>query len=52
MSSTIVCDRLLGFHGELTARYPGDAHVIPFTEQLHDYVRRVAPHQERDMMAA
>jgi DNA-binding XRE family transcriptional regulator len=51
MSSILVCDRLLGFHGELAARYPGDSHVIPFTEQLRDYVRRVAPHQERDMMA-
>ena len=49
MSSTLVCDRLLSFHSELTARYPDDAHVIPFTEQLHDYVRRVAPHQERDI---
>lgn len=51
MSSTLICDRLLGFHGELTARYPGDTHVIRFTEQLHDYVRRVAPHQARNMTA-
>jgi DNA-binding XRE family transcriptional regulator len=49
MSSILVCDSLLCFHGELTARYPGDAHVIPFTEQLRDYVKRVAPHQERDL---
>ena len=49
MSSSIVCDRLLRFHDRLTARYPGDAHVIPFTEQLHDYVRRAAPQQERDI---
>jgi hypothetical protein len=33
----------LGFHGGLTARYPDDAHVIPFTGQLHDYVKQVAP---------
>ncbi len=51
MSSTIVCDRLLEFHGRLTARYSADTHVIPFTEQLHDYVKRVAPHKEQDMMA-
>ncbi|MGH3867487.1 MAG: helix-turn-helix transcriptional regulator [Pseudonocardiaceae bacterium] len=51
MSSILVCDRLLRFHGELTARYPDDAHVIPFTEQLHDYVRRVAPHKARDIAA-
>jgi hypothetical protein len=49
MSSILVCDSLLRFHGELTARYPGDAHIIPFTEQLRDYVKRVAPHQERDL---
>jgi hypothetical protein len=40
------------FHGELIARYPDDAHVIPFTEQLHEYVKRVAPHKERDIAAA
>ena len=51
MSSILVCDRLLRFHAELTARYPDDAHVIPFTEQLHDYVKRVAPHRERDIAA-
>jgi hypothetical protein len=51
MSSILICDRLLGFHGELTARYPSDAHVIPFTEQLHDYVQRVAPHKERNLTA-
>ncbi|MGH3867481.1 MAG: helix-turn-helix transcriptional regulator [Pseudonocardiaceae bacterium] len=51
MSSIIVCDRLFEFHGRLAARYPDDAHVIPFTEQLHDYVKQVAPHKARDMMA-
>jgi DNA-binding XRE family transcriptional regulator len=51
MSSILVCDRLLRLHGELTTRYPDNAHVIPFTEQLHDYVKRVAPHRERDIAA-
>ncbi|MGH3865057.1 MAG: XRE family transcriptional regulator [Pseudonocardiaceae bacterium] len=47
-SSTLVCDRLLGFHGELTAQYPDNVHVIPFREQLREYVKRVAPQKKRD----
>lgn len=50
-SSTLVCDRLLQFHGELTARYPANAHVIPFREQLRDYVKRAAPDKEGDLAA-
>lgn len=48
-SSTVVCDWLLRFHKELTVRYPGSGHVIPFGEQLHEYVRRTAPRKERNI---
>lgn len=51
MSSTMVCKSLLRFHGELTVRYPDNVHVIPLTEQLHDYVKWVAPRKERDAAA-
>jgi DNA-binding XRE family transcriptional regulator len=50
-SSILVCDRLLQFHGELTARYPDNAHVNPFGEQLHEYVKRVAPDKEQGVVA-
>jgi transcriptional regulator with XRE-family HTH domain len=50
-SSTVVCDWLLRFHGELTARYPCNAHVVPFSEELREYVQRVAPHKEREVVA-
>ncbi|MGH8574897.1 MAG: XRE family transcriptional regulator, partial [Gammaproteobacteria bacterium] len=49
-SSALVCNRLLQFHGELMARYPGNAHVIPLREQLRDYVKRVAPDKEGDIV--
>ena len=38
-SSTVVCDWLLRFHGELIGRYPGNTHVVPFSEHLREYVR-------------
>ncbi|MGH3799418.1 MAG: helix-turn-helix transcriptional regulator [Pseudonocardiaceae bacterium] len=50
-SSTVVCDWLLRFHGELTARYPDNVHVIPFREQLREYVKQTAPHREREVAA-
>jgi transcriptional regulator with XRE-family HTH domain len=50
-SSTVVCNWLLCFHGELTARYPCNAHVVPFSEELREYVQRVAPHKEREVAA-
>lgn len=48
-SSTLICDRLLQFHGELTTRYPHNAHVVPFSEHLHAYVKQTAPDKERDI---
>jgi hypothetical protein len=50
-SSAVVCDWLLRFHGELTARYPRNAHVVPFSEHLREYVRRTASHKEREVAA-
>ena len=50
-SSTVVCDWLLRFHGELTARYPRNACVVPFSEHLREYVRRTAPHRDRQVAA-
>jgi len=50
-SSTVVCDWLLRFHGELTARYPRNACVVPFSEHLREYVRRTAPHRDREVAA-
>ncbi|MBV8539772.1 MAG: helix-turn-helix transcriptional regulator [Pseudonocardiales bacterium] len=50
-SSALVCDRLVQFHGELTARYPDTVHVIPFREQLHEYAKQAAPNKERDVVA-
>lgn len=49
-SSTFVCNWLLRLHGELTTRHPNNAHVIPFREQLRDYVKRVAPDKEADIV--
>lgn len=49
--STLVCNSLLKFYGELTARYPGNAHIVPLREQLRDYVKRAAPDKERDLAA-
>lgn len=50
-SSTLVCNALLRYHGELTTRYPRNAHVVPFGEQLREYVKRTAPHKERGVAA-
>lgn len=47
LCSTMVCRSLFRLHGELTVRYPGNVHVIPLTEQLHEYMKWVAPHKER-----
>ncbi|MGH4014715.1 MAG: helix-turn-helix domain-containing protein [Pseudonocardiaceae bacterium] len=47
--STLVCNSLLRLHVELTARYPRNAHVVPFSEQLRDYVKRAAPDKEGDL---
>jgi hypothetical protein len=46
-SSILVCKSLLRYHGELTARYPGNVHVVAFSEELREYAQRVAPHKER-----
>jgi hypothetical protein len=51
ISSTVVCDWLLRFHGELVTRYPHNGHVVSFTEHLREYVRRAAPHKERKIAA-
>jgi hypothetical protein len=50
-SSTLVCDWLLRFHGELTVRYPHTAHVTSFNEHLREYVKRTAPDKERNIAA-
>jgi len=49
-SSTLIGDGLLRFQGELTARYPGNVHVIRFGEQLRDYAKQSTPH-EGDIVA-
>jgi acyl transferase domain-containing protein len=48
-SSTVVCDWLLRFHGELTARYPHSTQIAPLSEHMREYVKRVAPHKEKDI---
>lgn len=50
-SSILICDRLLELHDELTARYRGEAQVIPFREQLRDYMKRVAPQKDKGLVA-
>ncbi len=50
-SSILVCDSLIRFHGELTARYPHNTHITPFSEQLREFVKRAAPHKEREVTA-
>lgn len=50
-SSTLVCDGLLRFHSELTARHPKNVHVIQLSEQLREYVKRAAPRKEGDIVA-
>lgn len=48
-SSTVVCDWLLRFHGELTARYPHSTQIAPLSEDVRAYVKRVAPHKEQEI---
>jgi transcriptional regulator with XRE-family HTH domain len=48
-SSIVVCDWLLRFHGELTARYPHSMQFAPLSENMREYVKRVAPHREKDI---
>lgn len=37
---------LVSPESELTARYPCNAHVVPFSDELREYVQRVAPHKK------
>lgn len=48
-SSTVVCDWLLRFYGELTARYAHNTQIAPLGEHVREYVKRVAPHKEKDL---
>lgn len=49
-SSTLVGDRLLRFHGELTTRYPDNVHVVQFSKQLRDHLKHATPHREEDIV--
>jgi DNA-binding XRE family transcriptional regulator len=48
-SSTVVCDWLLRFHGELTTRHPHSTQIAPLSADVHAYVKRVAPHKEQEI---
>jgi len=41
--SSVVCDWLIRYHGDLTSRYPDVTAVAAFHEQLSDYLRQAAP---------
>lgn len=49
-SSTLICNSVLRFRGELTERYPENRHVIRFGEQVRSYVRQATPCKERDIV--
>lgn len=49
--SSVVHDWLLRFHSEVTERHAGESSVHQFTDQLRDYLRKVAPAKESDVRA-
>lgn len=49
--SSVVHDWLIRFHTEVVERHAGEASVRPFTDQLCDYIRRVAPLRVGDVHA-
>jgi hypothetical protein len=50
-SSTVVCDWLLRFRCELITRHSCNPHIVPFSEELREYIKRVAPHKESGLVA-
>lgn len=51
-SSTVVCDWLLRFQGELSTRYPRNMYIVSFSEHMRAYVKRVSPHKEQNIAVA
>jgi hypothetical protein len=49
-SSTVVCDWLVHFYGELNARYPGNTQIALLGEHMREHVKRVAPNREQDIV--
>jgi hypothetical protein len=45
-SSTVVCDWLVRFYGELASRYPHNTQTAPVGDHVREYVKRVAPNRE------
>jgi len=50
--SSVVCDWLIRFHDNLKARYPNEAEVADFHEQLRDYLRHAAPAREGEIVGS
>jgi DNA-binding XRE family transcriptional regulator len=48
--SSVVCDWLIRFHAEAVERHARESTVSGFTEQLREYLRRVAPLREGDVV--
>jgi DNA-binding XRE family transcriptional regulator len=49
--SSLVNDWLIGFHSDLVERYACGPGIHQFTDQLRDYLRKVAPAKEDDVRA-